>query len=257
MVGSLTTGQVSKRLSVTPDTILKWIKNGKLPAMRTVGGHYRISPDAIETLTGRAGNALADRGSSLESPPAVEKRLVHCWEFFALSGKTRKSCQKCLVFRAQALKCFEMNHLPKESGFGGETRALSCEKCTYFRYHQGRPFNVLLITDDKTSRAAIMEKAESHRMHIQFASCEYESSFLVETLRPDFIVVDCTMQEEKCRELCHHLATDPRIHHHTIILATPHQKPSFPIPGSLRMKHPFSFDDLEEYLRENQACHAI
>jgi len=254
----LSTGQVSRRLSVTPDTILKWVKSGKLPAMRTAGGHHRISREDIDSLTGLGRKEPTVREDAPEpEAPADERSLVYCWEYFALSGKTRKSCKKCLVYRAQALRCFEMKHLPKASGFGGAVRAPSCESCTYFRYHKGRPFKVLLITDSKACKESIMAKAQSHSLHLRFASCEYESSFLVDTFRPDFIVLDCTMQEDKCRELCHHLASDPRVLEQTIILATPHQQPLLPIPGSQRMKYPFSFDDLEAYLRRNRACHAV
>ena len=39
----LSTGKVAKLRSVTPDTVLKWIKGGQLPAIRTAGGHYRIA----------------------------------------------------------------------------------------------------------------------------------------------------------------------------------------------------------------------
>jgi excisionase family DNA binding protein len=46
--GYLTTFEAAKLISVTPDSILKWIKSGKLAAFRTPGGHYRINIDNIK-----------------------------------------------------------------------------------------------------------------------------------------------------------------------------------------------------------------
>ncbi len=48
--GYLTTFQAADILAVTPDSILKWIKSGKLKARRTPGGHYSISRQKIELL---------------------------------------------------------------------------------------------------------------------------------------------------------------------------------------------------------------
>ena len=61
----LTTGKAARLCSVKPDTVLKWIKKGVLPATRTVGGHYRVEEqdlllvlsqdDGSETRTRRDG----------------------------------------------------------------------------------------------------------------------------------------------------------------------------------------------------------
>ena len=48
--GYLTTFQAADILSVTPDSILKWIKSGKLKARRTPGGHYRIPRENVVLL---------------------------------------------------------------------------------------------------------------------------------------------------------------------------------------------------------------
>ena len=45
-----TTSQAAKLLSVSADTVLKWVKAGKINSYRTPGGHYRIPADAVETL---------------------------------------------------------------------------------------------------------------------------------------------------------------------------------------------------------------
>jgi excisionase family DNA binding protein len=46
----LTTFEAAKMMLVTPDSVLKWIKSGKLAARRALGGHYRIERSKIEAL---------------------------------------------------------------------------------------------------------------------------------------------------------------------------------------------------------------
>ncbi len=48
----LTTGQAAKICSVTPDTVLKWIHSGALPARRTAGGHHRIDEQDLSRFAG-------------------------------------------------------------------------------------------------------------------------------------------------------------------------------------------------------------
>jgi putative resolvase len=51
-------GQVAEMLGVHRDTVQLWCRAGKLAAIRTVGGHYRIAADSLDafigTLTSRA-----------------------------------------------------------------------------------------------------------------------------------------------------------------------------------------------------------
>ncbi len=249
----LSTGQASKLLSVTPDTILKWVKQGRLPALRTPGGHYRIPEEDINAVI----NSRAEPQPSSGRDERLEKPLLHCWEFFGSEEQVTPGCQECLVYRAQALKCFEMKHLSKDLGYKGGVRSGSCDKCSYYRYHLGRPYNVLVITDKPDCVESLTGEKESERIRLQFASCEYECSLLIERFRPDFVVVDCAMQEDKCRELCHHLANDPRIQGNTIILAAPARKLSISFPGTVRIRHPFTLQDLEDHLSNSQVCYAI
>jgi excisionase family DNA binding protein len=39
----ITTGEAAAIFDVDSDTVLRWIKSGKIPAIRTLGGHYRIN----------------------------------------------------------------------------------------------------------------------------------------------------------------------------------------------------------------------
>jgi excisionase family DNA binding protein len=244
----LSTGKASKLLSVTPDTILKWIKREKLPAVKTAGGHYRVTQEAIGTLL----NGPAEKPA--HQPSLSSGSLMYCWEFFAEDGKARTECQNCLVFRAHALKCFEMNHLSKGMGFNGGSCASSCESCAYHHYQQGRPFKVLVITDNPACRENLTREEGAKKIQFRFVSCEYESSMVIDRFRPDFVVVDCTMQEKKCLELCSHLADDPRIPDVTLILAIPPHRHAFSIPGAIRVCNPLSLNELENHLSRVRMC---
>jgi len=247
----MSTGQASKLLSVTPDTILKWIKQGKIPAIRTPGGHYRISGDDIDDYITRATQSV----DSLQSSAGAG--LVYCWEYFAVGGQTKLECFDCLVYRAQAFKCYEMNHLSKETGYNGGSCSSDCDTCSYLRFQRKSPYNVLVICDNEETHERLISENSDKRLNLQFATCEYECSLLIDRFRPDFVVVDCAMQEDKCRELCHHLASDPRINGNAIILATPARRLSISFPGTARLRHPFSLDDLEKRLRNIRTCRSI
>ena len=46
----LKTAQVADLLHVSPKTVTRWAKEGKLPHSRTLGGHRRFPAQAIEDL---------------------------------------------------------------------------------------------------------------------------------------------------------------------------------------------------------------
>jgi excisionase family DNA binding protein len=60
----LTTAQVSRLLSVSPNTVTRWAQEGRLPCRLTLGGHHRFERQVIEAIrdsldrTGMAGTAL-------------------------------------------------------------------------------------------------------------------------------------------------------------------------------------------------------
>jgi len=246
----ITTGKASKMLAVTPDTVLKWIKQKKLPALRTAGGHYRIAEESLHPFMAREEFSLPRK-----LPP--ETNLQYCWEFFSENETTRQGCHECLVYRAHALKCFELIHVPRSLGFKGKGCPESCERCAYFHYHMGRPFKILVITDNAKCRKALTSYAGVHNLNFQFVSCEYESSFVIDRFRPDFVVVDCAMEQQKCRELCHHLANDPRIPGTTLILASPRRRPPLSISGALRIQNPILLPELESALSLARMCHKL
>ena len=46
----LSTGEVAVLLSVSPKTVSRWAKEGKLPFMKTLGGHRRYPEAQIREL---------------------------------------------------------------------------------------------------------------------------------------------------------------------------------------------------------------
>jgi excisionase family DNA binding protein len=46
----VTSGQAAKHLGVSPATVSHWCQTGKIPALRTPGGHYRIPVEALDTI---------------------------------------------------------------------------------------------------------------------------------------------------------------------------------------------------------------
>lgn len=214
----VSTGQVARLLSVTPDTVLKWIKKGKLPAIKTAGGHYRIPRNSLDELL----NPTKDLPEG--SPARRGRESVPCWEYNAVNDQIKDECRSCLVFKAQGTKCYEVGKFLKETGYGGVCCPFSCEECAYYKDQLNRTVNVLIFTDSETLKKSLTEESELSRFSLRFTSCEYNCSFIVDSFRPEFVVVDCAMESDKCRELCEHLAKDPRIPGVKIALAVPQGK---------------------------------
>src|SRR5262249_32688152 len=57
---SFTVGEAAELLSVSPDTVRRWVDGGQLPATRTQGGRRRIDGRALARFsTQRAGTPIA------------------------------------------------------------------------------------------------------------------------------------------------------------------------------------------------------
>ncbi len=114
----LTTGQAAALCSVTPDTVLKWVNSGKLPARRTAGGHCRIARRALMEML-----AQRSRGG---------RAFSFCWEYYSKDGRLAPECSECLVFLARASRCYELARrisrgLPAKFICQGP-----CEECAFY-----------------------------------------------------------------------------------------------------------------------------
>ena len=46
----LTRSEVSKLLGVSPNTVTRWAREGRLPCQVTLGGHHRFERELVERL---------------------------------------------------------------------------------------------------------------------------------------------------------------------------------------------------------------
>ena len=52
----LRTSEVAMKLQVSPKTVARWAKEGRLPYLATLGGHRRFPASAIDRLVGDLSN---------------------------------------------------------------------------------------------------------------------------------------------------------------------------------------------------------
>ena len=137
------TFQAARILGVTPDTVLKWIKRGKIATSRTLGGHYRIPKEKIDEL-------LSEREihSSTTGTPSSCKAFQFCWEFNSKESGAPDDCRNCLVYKTRAMRCYEMSPVPKEPANLKLFCEGECQNCAYFDYVRQQAPCVLVITDD-------------------------------------------------------------------------------------------------------------
>ena len=212
----LTTGQAAKLCSVTPDTILKWIKKGRLHGVRTAGGHYRINRHDLEPLMI---SPQQPDGFSRQSPECDPKRL-RCWEYFGEGGTVRDDCRDCVVYRVRATRCFLMAGMDWDIGHARRFCQNSCDDCVYYRRVNDMATNVMLITQDSELIDSLAGAADE-RMTLRFAQNAYEASAMFHDFQPAFAVVDMEFVPAQHTHLLDSLAADPRVPGLGVILAVP------------------------------------
>jgi excisionase family DNA binding protein len=173
----LTTGQAAKICTVTPDTVLKWIKKGRLDAIRTAGGHYRINRFDLEALL-----PTPHLLGKPEPPPiSCSPRPLRCWEYMSARGELRKECANCVVYRVRAAWCFEVADLEQDIGHARQFCGnVCCQDCAYFRRIRGMATNVLVITANEEFIARLADD-ENENIALSFARSGYEASAVYRT----------------------------------------------------------------------------
>jgi excisionase family DNA binding protein len=210
----LSTGEAARRCSVTPDTVLKWIKQGRLPARRTPGGHYRIHREDLDPLHGARVAAIQGPDDS-----SAHRPFQYCWEFNSREGATAPECEQCVVYRTRALRCYEMLRLAPEVGHQKLFCKRSCDECEYYQLVQQQTINVLVVSDNEVVAASLARDADRLPVNLHVTECEYTCSSLVESFRPDYAVIDCSIGAERSRDFVRHLKEDPRLPFVRIVLA--------------------------------------
>ena len=223
----LTTGQAAKLCAVTPDTVLKWIKKGRLKASRTAGGHYRVAlPDLRPFLAGfgqgegpRAGTQATVHVSSHDGTVATAEE-VPCWEYLAVDGSVQEECKQCVVYRVRATRCFLMAGLDGDVGHSRQFCHGSCEDCVYYQRLQGGSASVLFITADQNLEGQI-EGFGGEEISLRFARNGYEASTVIQDFRPEILIIDLEGLPDHGFGLLDSIAADPRLPHARVILVAP------------------------------------
>jgi len=223
----LTTGQAAKLCAVTPDTVLKWIKKGRLKATRTAGGHYRVAlPDLRPFMAGfgqeehslpvvRAGTAVSSHDGT-----EMTAEDVSCWEYLALDGEVQEECKQCVVYRVRATRCFLMAGLEGDVGHARQFCHGSCEDCVYYQRLQGGSASVIFISADRSLEGQL-DCFDGGEVTLRFARNGYEASALVEDFRPEILIIDLEGLPDSGYGLLDSIAADPRLPHARVILVVP------------------------------------
>ena len=240
----LTTGQAAARCAVTPDTVLKWIRSGALPACRTAGGHHRIDErdlDLVVRPSARGPRSSGDDGRN---------QIQYCWEYNG-NGKMLPGCRDCVAYRLRAHRCYELSRLAPVEGHMALFCKESCEGCDSFRHVRGQRTNVLVVSDDVSLSRELLQVAPVAPFNLQLADCEYACSAAVDRFRPDFAVVDCALGRAAARDVCRHIASDPRIPFARIILAANEGEAPQHCEKDIfaRIRRPFGMKQIAECIR--------
>jgi excisionase family DNA binding protein len=199
----LTTGEVARRCSVKPDTVLKWIKKGRVPASLTIGGHYRVDEHDLLPLLAKAAAPETQGGARrplLSSP-------LRCWEF--MSETLREECKTCVAYKVRATWCFRLSAVVRSAGHAKQFCTGSCQDCPYHRQVQGLPTNVLIVTRDERLIQDLARR-ENGRVAFRFARSAYDASAVVAVFRPAYVIVDQSLLENGEAGLVDALAADTR-----------------------------------------------
>jgi len=214
----LSTGEVARLSGVTRDAVLKWIKKGKLSAIRTPGGHYRVLREALDNLP-------SERQPSLQKAQAVTAAVgngsdpVRCWEYYGEDGTPREGCKSCLVYLARAQNCYRLAELGEDSGHRLHFCRTDCRTCSFYRACQGLATEVLVITKDEPMIRRLELQADTRKVSIRFARSGYEGSAIISTFNPALIVMDSGLPEVKEGMLAESIGHDERIPGAQVVVA--------------------------------------
>ena len=207
-----TTTEAARVLSVSPDTVLKWVKAGKLKSFRTFGGHFRIPQSALD----QPRQDLLSLSEIFETSPTHQ----YCWEYLADGGEVSKDCRECITYRSRSKRCYELRDLPDGLGCLRVYCQSDCQNCDYYQMVRGQGLNIIMLSENKRLVKNFERLNEHDGYHFRFAESEYECSFIIEKFRPDYIVIDCSFGKKRTGIFCTNLFNDPRIPVPRIILAS-------------------------------------
>ncbi len=203
----LTTGEAAELCGVATDTMLRWVKSGRVRADRTTGGHHRIPVSEIAPLM---------RSGTEGFVPKRQPRPLYCWEYLSRDGPVRPECRECIVYRSGTALCFQLAGCTADIGHAKRNCRTSCEACAYYRRVNDLPANVLVITPKPESMA---ELSASGKLNVRFARNAYEASATIQDFQPGFAIIDSGLEVSEETELINSLVNDRRLPGLRVILA--------------------------------------
>jgi len=207
----LTTGKAARLCAVKPDTVLKWIKKGALPATRTVGGHYRVEEhDLLQALS------QEDEEDARTEQNTLCSRPMRCWEY--MNNSPGAECSSCIVYKVHATWCFRVAALVKGNGHGKRFCSGICQECPYYRRVHGLPANVIVISQDE-KLIQDLARRENPAVSFRFARRGYDASAIISVFRPAFVIFDQAILDHLGMALLDAFATDPRAAGARIVVA--------------------------------------
>ena len=224
----ITTGKAARRCSVQPDTVLKWVKKGRLPAIRTPGGHYRIDERDLARFVG-----MSDPENSNPLPVVhTENHILHCWEYFG--EELRAECKGCVVYRVRASMCFQLRLAMHGTGHSKEFCKDFCQDCPYCRRVHREPTNVLVITRNEQ----LIQRLSQHpneNLILRYARSGYDSSAVLAVFRPALAVVDVRLLQCNWENggLIAALTSDERAKGMRVLISVPAVGPCAGLPDTL------------------------
>jgi excisionase family DNA binding protein len=211
----LTTSQAARLLSVSPDTVLKWVKAGKIKSKRTLGGHFRIPTSEIGIFNGNEIENLDNGLNNNFSAP-----YQYCWEFLAAEGPIKPECKECVTFRSRASRCYELKDLPGGMGCLNLMCDTECDNCEYYKVVNGQNLNILVLSGNQQIVQDLDSLDDNSTLRIRFSDDEYSAAVAIQEYRPDYIIVDCSFGKKRTGLICNNLFNDIRIPVVRIILSS-------------------------------------
>jgi excisionase family DNA binding protein len=237
----ISTGKAARIFSVTPDTVLKWIKKGRLAAARTAGGHYRISRQSIDGL-------LAEGASPAEEAhPEDSGEAMPCWEFHAENGAVKKECLSCIVFEVRGTRCYKVGKALKNNGGGATCCPTDCEECSYYKMRRQWPVNVLVFGGNGEIESTRVDVSDVSRIRLKHMHGDSDSPIFGNSFHPEYIVIVCGRETAESEKLFKRLSADPGINGTEFMLAVPPDRQheiNFG-QGAALINYPFTLSELE------------
>jgi hypothetical protein len=154
----------------------------------------------------------------------------------------------------RAQRCYEVAKITPEIGHTKLYCKGDCLDCDYYRQVHLQATNVMVVTDDSELIASLDEEKPAAPYNLEITDCEYSCSALVDTYRPDYVVVDCSFGPERSADICHHLIEDPRLPYVRVVLAV--DQGGFPKECNkevfARIQRPFRISDITECIHRAQ-----